>query len=288
LFSFSSVGVVFMALREDKMGQSWLLPPAVSDLIPQDHICQLVVALVDDLDVNGVEKKYRCMRGNPAYSRRMLLRLVIMASVDGVWSSRKIAKLAAENVVYMYLTGSDTPDFRTICKFKIECQDLIEQAFKKTVNVSKKLGIAKLGHISIDGTKIKANASNNHTLTKEDVKNIKKIIKKGIEADEEEDKLYGDERGDQLPPKLNTKKKIREKIKEIERSEDKKLKSVAKKVIEQHALADAKIRKKSSIKSTRQNKSWKKAVRKWLVYLTLKHDSWRIKRSLRSYHIIFR
>ncbi|MBM4240688.1 MAG: IS1182 family transposase [Euryarchaeota archaeon] len=174
----------------------------------------------------------------------MLLRLVIMASVDGVWSSRKIAKLACENVVYMYLTGMETPDFRTICNFKIECQDLIEQAFKKTVTFSKSIGMVKLGHIAIDGTKIKANASNNHTLTEKEIDNIKKIIQIGIDVDAEEDELYGEERGDQLPPELNTRKKIREKLKEIERKEDIKLKKPALNLIEQHAIGDGKQKEK--------------------------------------------
>ena len=90
-----------MAIRNDKMGQSWLLPPDISELIPVYHICYLVAAIVNGMDVDEVEKKYRFKPGNPAYSRRMLLRLVIMASTDAVWSSRKIAKLAHENVVYM-------------------------------------------------------------------------------------------------------------------------------------------------------------------------------------------
>lgn len=78
-----------MTIRNDKMGQSWLLPPAVSDLIPVDHICYLVIAIVNSMDVSEVEKKYRFTPGNPAYSRRMLLRLVLMAAIDAVWSSTK-------------------------------------------------------------------------------------------------------------------------------------------------------------------------------------------------------
>nr|CAI64145.1 transposase, truncated [uncultured archaeon]CBH36559.1 hypothetical protein BSM_00360 [uncultured archaeon] len=109
-----------MAIRSDKIGQSWLLPPAVSELIPEDHICNLVEVVVDNMDVGEIEQKYRSGPGNPAYSRRMLLRIVIMASADAIWSSRKIAKLAHENVVYMYLTGHEKPDFRTICNLNLK------------------------------------------------------------------------------------------------------------------------------------------------------------------------
>jgi len=88
-----------MAMRNDNMGQSKILPLDISELIPVDHICYLVIAIVNSIDVSDAENKYRSTAGNPAYSRRMLLRLVIMASIDAVWSSRKIAKQAHENVV---------------------------------------------------------------------------------------------------------------------------------------------------------------------------------------------
>lgn len=229
-----------MAIRSDKIGQSWLLPLAVSELIPEDHICNLVEVVVDNMDVGEIEQKYSSGPGNPAYSRRMLLRIVIMASADAIWSSRKIAKLAHENVVYMYLTGHEKPDFRTICNFKKECKELIEAAFKETVTIAKALGILNLEHISTDGTKMKANASNNYTLSKEEIERIRRIIARGITIDKEEDKLYGDKRGDELPPELNTQEKIREKINEIEEASGQKMKGAAKKIIVQHALGDEK------------------------------------------------
>jgi transposase len=228
-----------MTVREDKIGQSWLLPPSVSDLIPVDHICYLVIAIVNSIDVSEIEEKYRSQPGNPAYPRRMLLRLLVQAAIDGVWSSRKIDKLAHENVVYMYLAGNEKPDFRTLCKFRSENKELIEATFKKTVTFAKALGILKLGHLSTDGTKTKANASNDYTLSKAEIEAIREIIKRGIAIDEEEDKLYGDKRGDELPPELDTQQKIREKLKEIEDASNRKLKRAAKKIIEQHALGDA-------------------------------------------------
>jgi transposase len=227
-----------MTVREDKMGQSWLLPPSVSDLIPVDHICYLVIAIVNSIDVSEIEEKYRFKPGNPAYPRRMLLRLLVQAAIDGVWSSRKIDKLAHENVVYMYLAGNEKPDFRTLCKFRSENKELIEATFKKTVTFAKALGILKLGHLSTDGTKTKANASNDYTLSKAEIEAIREIIERGIAIDEEEDKLYGDKRGDELPPELDTQEKIREKLKEIEEASGRRLKRAAKKIIEQHALGD--------------------------------------------------
>jgi len=199
---------VFMALREDKIGQTWLIPPSIDELVPENHICHLIVALMDKLDFSSVEEKYRCTSGRPAYSRRMLLRLLLLAYTDCVFSSRKIAKLAEENVIYMYVTGGEKPDFRTICNFKIECKVLIAAAFLETVYFARSLGMVKLGNLPIDGTIIKAKASNQHSISEEDLELVQKLIDKGILADMEEDDLYGDERGDQLPP--GSKDKIRE------------------------------------------------------------------------------
>jgi transposase len=227
-----------MTVREDKMGQSWLFPPSVADLIDENHICNLVVAVVSCIDVSEIEAKYRSQPGNPAYPRRMLLRLLVQAAIDGVWSSRKIAKLAHENVVYMYLAGNEKPDFRTFCNFRRDNKELIEAVFKETVTTARDLRILKLGYLATDGTKIKANASNDYTLSEDELKEIRRIIERGIEIDEEEDKLYGDTRGDELPPELNTQEKLRKKIRELEESRGGKLKRAAKRIIEQHALGD--------------------------------------------------
>ncbi|RZB33135.1 MAG: hypothetical protein AEth_00054 [Candidatus Argoarchaeum ethanivorans] len=151
----------------------------------------------------------------------MLLRLLVQAAIDGVWSSRKIDKLAHENVIYMYLTGNEKPNFRTICNFRKDNKEL-----------------------TVDGTKIKANASNNNSLSEEQLKRLQDIIEKGIKIDEEKDKIYGDKRGDELPPELDTKEKIRKKIEEIEQSRGKRLKRAAKTIIEAHTTGDENQKKK--------------------------------------------
>lgn len=209
-----------MALKEDRIGQTWLVPKRLIDFIPENHICYFIANLVEELDFKKIEQKYMHTRGEAAYSRRMLLRIVIMASIDGVFSSRRIARITEENVVYMYLSGMDKPDFRTICRFKIECAQEIEEAFKMTVKIAKKWKLVKLNHIAIDGTKIKANASTTNLINQEEIETIRKILKKGIETDEEEDKIHGDKRGDEIPAELTSRKKVREIIKN-ERKENK-------------------------------------------------------------------
>ena len=253
-----------MALRTDRIGQSWLFPPCITDFIPEDHICNLVVAVTSSLNIWSIEKKYRYQPGHPAYPRRMLLRLMVQAAIDGMFSSRKIDRLAQENVIYMYLAGNAKPDFRTLCNFRREHKELIENVFKKTVLIAKAAGILQLGHLSTDGTKVKANASNLYTLRKEELETIRQIIEQGIAVDEEEDRLYGDRRGDELPPELNTQEKIRRKIKEIEEMQGKPLKQAAKKILRQHLDGDEQQKKQllGKIKKAEQEitRSGQKAV----------------------------
>lgn len=255
-----------MALQEDTIGQGVFIMS--NDMVPKDHICHLVATIVNEICVSDIEKKYVGTPGSPAYPRKMLLRLLVQASIDGVWSSRKIDKLASENFIYVYLTGNKKPDFRTICLFRKENKDLIERVFKKVVAVAHGLGILNLGHLSVDGTKIKANASNNNVLSKEDIEWIKNIIEKGIKIDEEENALYGNKRGDELPQELSDleelRRKIKEKIEEIEKSKGKKLRRSGKKVVENYIVGDEKQKKEVEKKlekiSEEIEKSGQKAV----------------------------
>ncbi|MDZ4172523.1 MAG: IS1182 family transposase [Methanobacteriaceae archaeon] len=261
-----------MVLREDKMGQSFLLPLSLNDVIPKDHVCFFVADLVNEMDFQGIEQKYRYTAGKAAYSRRMLMRVIIMASVDGVFSSRQIMKLTQENMVYMYLTGAETPDFRTINRFKIEARELIEKVFQTTVFTAKKLGLIRLEHISIDGTKIKANASNDNNLTEEEIKAIKKIIQKGIDVDKEEDKIYGDKRGDEpqegfeIPSTRKERKElIRELLKDNPHAKQKpgkrrKLKKAAKNLLNQALDKPQKVLEKLDLMEKQLQKSGQKSI----------------------------
>lgn len=226
-----------MALQEDTIGQSIFMNSA--DMVPRDHISRLVAAIVDEIDVSEVEGKFVGTPGHPAYPRRMLLRLLVMAAIDGIESSRKIAKLARENVIYIHLTGNMKPDFRTICAFRAQEPELVKETFKSVIKLADKLEMLDLGHLSTDGSIIKANASSPRTLSKKQIGWINEIVERGIQIDKEEDEKYGDYRGDQLPPELDSKEKILKKLREIEEKEDKKLGSTGRKLAERHINGDA-------------------------------------------------
>lgn len=222
-----------MVFFTDLKGQSWLFPPDIRDMIPDDHVCHLVDAVVDGMDLEELESGYDGP-GHPAYHPRIVLKLLIMSSIDGIRSSRRIARLAKENVVYMYLAGCLKPDFRTICDFRKEHPDEISRAFKETVRFARGIGMVRLGHISIDGTKIKANASNSKMISKEDLAEIERFIKeemaRGVEEDEKEDELYGkDKTGYEMPV---DRKRMVSKLKERFKKGDEKQREKISKLVE--------------------------------------------------------
>ena len=191
-----------MVLKDDTINQQLLVPLDLRDIIPEDHPCYLIEKIVDRMDLSDVEDKYRYTAGAHAYSRRMLLRIVILAAFDGGLSGRETERRTRTDIGYMYLAGMQKPDFRTINRFKVDNGDLINDAFKMTISVAKERDLVKLNHIAIDGTKIKAKASINNLTDEKQLELLKKILKHSIELDEEENELLGEKSGNSVPPEL--------------------------------------------------------------------------------------
>jgi len=195
--------------------QSWLLPPSIGDLIPEDHICILVESLIESLDFNSFDIRYEGP-GHPAYHPRILLKLLVMGVLDRIRSSRKLSRNARENIVYMYLAEKLTPDFRTISDFRKNNPDLVKEVFKHTVTLARSEGMIDLSHLSTDGSKQKANAANKRVLTKEELEFLLRFVDDELEEwakqDDIEDEMFKDMRGsDQLPNK--SRKKIQKAVK---------------------------------------------------------------------------
>jgi len=150
----------------------------------------------------------------------MLIKVLFYAYAIGIRSSRKIAARLESDVFFMYLAAMQRPDFRTISDFRKEHLEQLKELFKQIVLISKELGIVKIGHIAIDGTKMRASAGRRRTKSKEKLekmaeeidKEIEEILDEASEVDEGEDRLYGDRRGDELPKELHKKKDLIEKI----------------------------------------------------------------------------
>ena len=107
--------------------------PIAEELIPEDHICFLVEGLIDSLEYSAFDIRYSGA-GHPAYHPRIPLKLLMMGVLDRIRSSRRLARNARENVVYMYLSEKVTPDFRTISDFRKDNPEVVKEVFKHTIN----------------------------------------------------------------------------------------------------------------------------------------------------------
>lgn len=228
-----------MVFYKDYKHQQWLLPPNLEDIISDEHICYLLDEVIDSIKFKDVEVMYEGP-GHPAYHPRIIIKLLLMGMIDGIRSSRKIGKNTKENVVYMFLAGKLSPNFRTISDFRKNNPELIELCFKEIVSFAKKLDMIRLGHIMIDGTKIKASASNDKTLKKDELlffeELIKNEIQKGIIEDETEDEIYGeDKEGNELPDDISLNGHIKRFIKK--KIEEEKINCTNERVMRQIAKA---------------------------------------------------
>lgn len=191
-----------MAYITSFKNQNYLLPLNITDLFSEDHVCYLIEQIAEQLDYSEFDKKY-AGAGHPAYHPRINIKLLLMANVDGIRSSRRIAKNAQENVVYIYLAEKTNPDFRTISDFRKDNRRLIKNVFREVNMFALEYGLIDLSHLMIDGTTVKANANNQRILDRETLrkldKYIDKIIEEGIKVDDEEDKIYGERGMHELP-----------------------------------------------------------------------------------------
>ena len=205
-----------------KVNQMMLLPPSIHDFVPEGHLAKVIDKVVEQLDIEAIERKYSEL-GQNTYHPKIMLKLLFYGYAVGERSGRKISKRCDTDTAYMYLSQMYKPDFRTINDFRKNNLEEINGYFIDIVQMCKELGIVKVGQINIDGTKIKANASDRRTKTREEYRRwlkriddkIKKILEEADETDNKEDRLYGDKRGDELPEDINTEEKLKAKIKEV-------------------------------------------------------------------------
>jgi transposase len=195
--------------------QNWLLPPSLSDLIPEDHVCLLIESFIDEQDFSTFDIKYSGA-GHPAYHPRIILKLLVMGVLDRVRSSRRLARNARENIVYMYLSEKLCPDFRTISDFRKNNPTIVKKAFQHTVTIAKSEGMLDLSNLATDGTKLKANASNKKVISKEELTFLMNFVDNELDEwakqDSLEDDFFKEVRGnDQLPE--SSKKKMQKAVK---------------------------------------------------------------------------
>lgn len=212
-----------------------LFPNNIEELIPDNHLVRAIDIIVEQLDLSELYRSYS-EEGQPAYHAKMLLKILFYGYSIGERSSRKLASRMEYDVFFMYLAGMQKPDFRTISDFRKNKISYLKNYFKQVLLLCRELGIASLGHISIDGTKMEANSSRRMLKERDELEKleikieqkIRDIIESAEKIDKEEDGKYGrKKRGDELPKELGKREKFLEKIKKAKQYlEDKKLKRV--------------------------------------------------------------
>jgi len=208
--------------RSYDQSQSFLLPPNLQDFVNDNHPAHLINDLVDHLDLRVLEARYGKF-GQPAYHPRMMLKVILYGFTVGVFSSRKLQRACQENLAFKYLSGMETPAFRTFIEFRQRHREDMKAVFVQTAKLARRLGLAQLGAVSLDGTKVDANTSKHKAMSygrmvEEEAKlkaEINQLIDKANAIDDEEDQKYGsDEDGYQLDEELGRRehrlKKLRE------------------------------------------------------------------------------
>lgn len=204
--------------------QLWLLPPSVQELVPAGHLAHLVRDTVrETLDLSAILAEYDEERGFPPYHPAMMTALLLYGYCQGVYSSRRLARACEERVDFMAVTALQKPDFRTISEFRKRHLDALGELFGQVLKLCQQAGLVRLGHVALDGTKIKANASKHKAMSygrmKSDEVRLKAEIRKWLDeagrADEREDREHGvGLRGDELPEWVANKQQRLQRIQE--------------------------------------------------------------------------
>ena len=195
--------------RPWKIDQTLLLPPSVADFVPSEHVSRFLVGLVrETLDLSEFMAAYPSTLGQPPFDPRLMVALLLHAYMSGIPSSRRIAKACLERNDFIMIVALDPPDFRTIAEFRKRHLKALDGLFLQVLKLCEAAGLAKLGHVALDGTKIKANASKHKAMSYQRMKQremelqaeVTKILADAETADAAEDAKFGpDKSGDELP-----------------------------------------------------------------------------------------
>ena len=157
--------------RPWNIDQTLLLPPNVQDFVPKGHVSRFIVELVrENLDLQEITGSYVSGLGQPPFDPRMMVALLLHGYASGLYSSRRIAKACRERNDFVMIVALDPPDFRTISDFRKRHLKALGALFLQVLKLCETAGLVKLGHVALDGTKIKANASKHKAMSYERMK----------------------------------------------------------------------------------------------------------------------
>jgi transposase len=195
--------------RSWDVDQGWLLPASVHEFVPAGHLAHFVRDTVrEGLDLSAILSAYDEERGYPPYHPGMMVALLLYGYCRGVYSSRQLMRACEERVDFMAVTGLNRPDFRTISDFRKRHLAALAGLFVQVLQLCRAAGLVRLGHVAVDGTKLKANASRHKAMSYGRMKQaeaalageVGRWLDAAAAADAAEDAAHGAERrGDELP-----------------------------------------------------------------------------------------
>ena len=195
------------------------MPPDLRDWLAEGHLVWFVIDAVEQMDVAAFYAAYRRDGlGRPAYEPSMMVALVLYAYARGVRSARAIERACEEDIAFRVIAAQLKPDHATIARFVERHEQALAGLFGSVLALCAQAGMARVGVVAIDGTKIHANASREATLDYEQI--AREILEEAKAIDAAEDELYGDARGDELPPELASGQGRRKWLREAQRRLD--------------------------------------------------------------------
>jgi transposase len=202
-----------------------MFPPSPLDWLPEGHLARFMLDVVEQLDLSKVFAYYeREQRGFPPHHPKMMTGLLLYAYCVGVPSSRKIEKRCHVDVAFRVIAGNTQPDHSCISEFRRIHLPALAAIFGQVLRLCEKAGLVKLGHVALDGTKLKANASKHKAMSYEFMKKkqaelqtkVEELLRAAEQADEDEDARYGKgQRGDELPAELQRAESRQRRIRDL-------------------------------------------------------------------------
>lgn len=209
--------------REYDQSQQFLLPPSLDDWLAADDEARFISEIVDDvLDLGGIYASYQKLRGAPPYDPAMMLKILLYAYSTGITSSRKIERACQRDIAFRWLSGNQTPDYRSLARFRKRHLDAFGAVFTQVLAVCAQAGMVTLGRVALDGTKLDANASKHKAMSYDrmDTKisalqaEVEALLAEAEDTDDAEDAQYGeDNRGDEIPKELKDRNRRLSKLK---------------------------------------------------------------------------
>ena len=182
------------AFKASDRNQPFLLPPSIQDWLPEKHLARFIVEIVEQLDLSKIQSQYNG-RGKDAYDPHVMLSLLFYGYATGVFSSRKIERATYDSVAFRFISANTHPDHDTIANFRKRFLNELTELFVQILSIAQEMGILKVGKVSLDGTKIKANASKHKALSYAHATKLQKqledevamLLEKAKTADNKED-----------------------------------------------------------------------------------------------------